>query len=131
MEKIVISGSAKLQDRIEYWIEKFKNCEILDYPKLVLKENYKEELPLIYKNFYSNIEKTDIFFLMNEEKNGIKGYIGPSGMSELNYAVILNLIHNKNIKIYILNMPDKSLSCYDEIKNFLDMGWIELYKNEY
>ena len=38
---------------------------------------------------------------------------------------------DKNIKIYILNMPDESLSCYDEIKNFLDMGWIELYKNEY
>ena len=75
MEKIVISGSAKLRDKVEYWIEKFKNYEILDYPKLILKENYKEELPLIYKNFYSNIEKTDIFFLMNEEKNGIKGYI--------------------------------------------------------
>lgn len=101
MKKIVISGSVKLQDKVEYWIEKFENYEILDYPKLVLKENYKEELPLIYKNFYSNIEKTDIFFLMNEEKNGIKGYIGTSGMSELTYAVILNLIHNKNIKIYI------------------------------
>ena len=130
MEKIVISGSVKLQDKVEYWIEKFKNYEILDYPRLILKGNYKEELSLIYKNFYSSIEKTDIFFLMNEEKNGIKGYIGTSGMSELTYAVILNLIHNKNIKIYILNMPDKSLSCYDEIKNFLDMGWIELYKRK-
>ena len=49
---------------------------------------------------------------MNEEKNGIKGYIGASAIAELTYVVILNLIHNKNIDIYILNMPSEELSAY-------------------
>lgn len=78
MKKIVISGSSKLQDKVNCWLEYFKskNYEILDYPKFIEKEKYAEELPVIYKNFYCSLENTDVFFLMNEEKNGILGYIG-------------------------------------------------------
>ncbi len=130
MEKLVISGSSKLEDKVKYWINFFedKGYEILDYPKLAALENYKRDLPNIYKSFYSNLEKTDIFFLMNEDKNGIKGYVGASAIAELTYAVILNLIHHKNIKIYILQEPDSNLGCYDEIKFWLDMNWISIYK---
>ena len=66
----------------------------------------------------------------NEEKKGIKGYIGASAIAELTYVVILNLIHNKNIEIYILNMPSEEVSSYDEVKFWLDMGWIKLYKED-
>ena len=66
---------------------------------------------------------------MNEEKNNIPGYIGASAIAELTYAIILNLIHNKNIEIYILNIPSKEVSSYDEVKFWLDMGWIKLYEN--
>ena len=55
-------------------------------------------LPTIYKNFYTALENTDIYFLMNEEKNGIEGYIGASSIAELTYSVILNLIHQKILK---------------------------------
>ena len=132
MKKIVISGSSNLQDKVNYWIEHFKNknYEILDYPKLIQKDNYKVELPNVYKNFYTAIENSDVFFLMNEEKKGIKGYIGPSAIAELTYAVILNLIHHKNIKIFILNMPSLEVPAYDEVKFWLDMGWISLYQEE-
>ena len=34
-------------------------------------DKYTEELPIVYKNFYNALENTDVFFLMNEEKNGI------------------------------------------------------------
>ncbi len=130
MRKVVISGSSKLQDKVNYWLEYFKNknYEILDYPKAVEQEDYVKELPKIYKNFYTALENTDVYFLMNEEKHGIKGYIGASAISELTYVVILNLIHNKNIEIYILNMPSEEVSSYDEVKFWLDMGWIKLYK---
>lgn len=67
---------------------------------------------------------------MNEEKNGIKGYIGASAIAELTYVVILNLIHNKNIEIYILNMSNEDVSSYDEVKFWLDMGWIKLFSKE-
>lgn len=132
MKKIVISGSSKLQDKVNYWLDYFKNKEyqILDYPKFVSLDNYENELPKIYKDFYNALENTDAYFLMNEEKNGIKGYIGASSIAELTYVVILNLIHNKNIDIYILNMPSEEVSSYDEVKFWLDQGWIKLYKED-
>ena len=132
MKKIVISGSSKLQNEVNYWLDYFKNknYEILAYPIYVKQEEYQKELSEIYKEFYTAIEHTDEFFLMNEEKNGIKGYIGSSAIAELTYAVILNLIHNKNIDIYILNMPSKEISAYEEVKFWLDMGWIKLFNKE-
>ena len=132
MKKVVISGSSKLQDKVNYWIKHFKdkNYEVLDYPKLIEQKNYEKELPKIYEDFYIALENTNVFFLMNEEKKGIKGYIGASAIAELTYVVILNLIHSKNIEIYILNMPIEEVSSYDEVKFWLDMGWIKLYNNE-
>lgn len=132
MKKIVISGSSKLQDKVNYWLEYFKNknYEIIDYPKFIEQENYEKELPKVYKDFYTALENTNVFFLMNEEKNGIEGYIGASAIAELTYVVILNLIHNKNIEIYILNMPSEDVSSYDEVKFWLDIGWIKLFNKE-
>ena len=132
MKKVVISGSSKLQDKVNYWLKHFedKDYEILDYPKLIEQDNYEKELPKVYEDFYTALENTDVFFLMNEEKKGIKGYIGASAIAELTYVVILNLIHNKNIEIYILNMPSEEVSSYGEVKFWLDMGWIKLYKED-
>ncbi len=132
MKKVVISGSSKLQNKVNYWLEHFKNKDyvILDYPKLIHQDNYVVELPTVYRDFYTALENTDVFFLMNEEKNGIKGYIGASAIAELTYVVILNLIHHKNIEIFILNMPSEEVSSYDEVKFWLDMGWIKLYQEE-
>lgn len=132
MKKIVISGSSKLKSKVKYWVNYFENLnyEILDYPRYIAQNEYKTKLPTIYKNFYNALEHTDVYFLMNEEKNGIKGYIGASSIAEITYVVILNLIHNKNIDIYILNMPSKEVSSYDEIKFWLDMGWIKLFNKE-
>ena len=130
MKKVVISGSSKLQNKVSKWVEHFSSLgyEVLDYPKLIKEENYIKELPKIYEDFYKALENTDVYFLMNEEKNGISGYIGASAIAELTYVVILNLIHDKNIDIYILNMPSKEVNSYDEVKFWLDMGWIKLYK---
>lgn len=130
MKKVVISCSSKLHDKVGKWIEHFSNLgyEVLDYPKLIKEGNYVKELPKIYEDFYKALENTDMYFLMNEEKNGISGYIGAGAIAELTYVVILNLIHDKNIDIYILNMPSKEVNSYDEVKFWLDMGWIKLYK---
>ncbi len=129
MKKVVISGSSKLQEKIEYWKHYWEEMgyQILDYPKYIEEADYSEKLPKIYQEFYTNIENTDVYFLMNEEKNGIDGYIGASAIAELTYAVIQNLIHEKKIEIYILNMPSQEVNSYDEVKFWLDMGWIQLY----
>ncbi len=132
MKKIVISGSSKLQDKVEYWLHYFKalNYEILDYPKYIEPNEYEKKLPIIFQDFYTSLENTDVYFLMNEEKNGIKGYIGASSIAELTYVVILNLIHHKNIEIYILNMPSEEVSSYDEVKFWLDRGWIKIFSKK-
>ena len=49
MKKVVISGSSKLQNKVNYWLEHFKNKDyvILDYPKLIHQDNYIVELPTV------------------------------------------------------------------------------------
>ena len=130
MKKIVISGSSSMQDTITYWKDCFtdKNLEVIDYPKQINKKNLLKELSNLYSNFYKSIDNTDILFLANGDKNNIKGYIGANIFSELNYALIQNLNNNKNIKIYLLQEPSKELFCYDEITNYLELGWIKLYE---
>ena len=132
MKKIVISGSSSMQKTINYWKDCFtdKNLEVIDYPKQINEENLLKELSNLYSNFYKSIDNTDILFLANVDKNNIKGYIGANCFSELNYALIQNLNNNKNIEIYLLQKPSKELFCYDEITNYLELGWIKLYSEE-
>ena len=54
MKKVVIVGSAKLQNNINYWKEKFSNnnYEILDYPKAIEKERFMELYPNVHKEFF-------------------------------------------------------------------------------
>lgn len=134
MKKIIISGSSRLVDKVNFWVKYFeeKGYEILDYPKYIGEveesENYDEALTKIYNEYYRSLENTDIFFLMNEGKNGIDGYIGSSAISELTYVVVQNLIHNKKTKIFILKEPSKDVGCYEEVKFWLDKGWIKIWK---
>lgn len=125
MKKIVISGSSKLQSKLNYWRKYFKdnNYKILDFPKIVGRSELKDT----YTNFYKNIDICDILFVMNEEKDGIEGYIGPNTFSELTYAIMRNQNHNSNIKIYLLNMPSSNVACFNEIKFFLSNNWISLF----
>ena len=57
-------------DRI-FWKE-----ELWNYPRIV--EDKEKELPTVYKSVYTALENTDVYFLMNEKKNGINGYVGAS-----------------------------------------------------
>jgi len=130
--KIIISGSSKLSKQVIDWKNYFQELgyQVLDHPKLIHPNKIKEELPKVYQEFYKNLEQTDIFFLMNEDKNDIVGYIGPNMYAELTYAIMQNLIHHKNIKIYLLKMPNKNVSCYDEINFYLEIGCIQLYQKD-
>lgn len=132
MKKIVIAGSAKLQDKINLWKSFFteKKYEILDYPKPIDEEKFMELYPSIHKNFFKNITKTDILFLMNEDKNNIEGYIGAESYAELTFGLAQNLIYNKNIDLIILKMPSREVQCYDEIKLWIELGWIKLYEGK-
>lgn len=134
MKKLIIAGSSKLQERAAYWQGYFegRGYEIIDYPAPVHGDpntnEYAENLVDIYHSYYQNLDRADVFFLMNEDQNGYGGYIGPSAFSEVAYAVIANLNHGKKIKIYILQEPSEDQPCSDEIRFWLSQGWIKVYE---
>ena len=134
MKKLIIAGSSKLQERAAYWQGYFegRGYEIIDYPAPVHGEpgsdTYTENLVDIYHSFYQNIDRADVFFLMNEDQNGFGGYVGPSAFAEISYAVIANLNHGKKIKIYLLQEPSDDQRCAEEIKFWLEQGWVKVYE---
>ncbi|MBO5095434.1 MAG: hypothetical protein J6B98_00965 [Bacilli bacterium] len=132
MKKIVIAGSAKLQDKVNYWKDKFEkeNYQVLDYPKEIDKCSFIDVYPDVHKEFFEKITKTDILFIMNEDKNSIDGYIGAETFAELTFGLSQNLLYGKNIELLILKMPDEKVSCYNEIKLWLELGWIKIYNKK-
>lgn len=129
MRKIVIAGSAKFyKEALELKKElENKNYNVIDYPKKInddIELEYKEA----YETFYENLSSTDDLLLLNIDKKGIKGYIGYESFAELSNLVVKKIQEDNNHKIYIYKMPSKEVGCYDEIKHFLELGYIELFK---
>lgn len=130
MNKVVISGSASLQKETMKWKEYWENnnCEILDYPKVIDRENFLEIYSKVHTGFFVNMAKTDILFIMNEDKNNVSGYIGAETFAELAFGVAQKVVYNKDIKVQIMKMPEINVQCYEEIKLWLSLGWIELFE---
>lgn len=129
MQKVVIAGSAKLQNDINYWKQKFTDngYEVLDYPRPIEKDKFLEIYPSVHKEFYENITKTNILFIMNEDKNEKTGYIGAESFAELAFGLAQKLVYGKNIELIILKMPSREVQCYEEIDLWISLGWIKLY----
>lgn len=132
MKKVVIAGSAKLQKQVDKWLKFFesKNYEVLDYPRKIEESKFTELYPNVHKKFLENITKTDMLFIMNEDKNGKLGYIGYETYAELLYGLSQKLIYNKNIELVIFKMPSTNVGCYEEIDLWLKLGWIKLYEEK-
>lgn len=132
MKKVVIVGSASLQDKIQYW-KKFwedKGFSVINYPISISKETFLEEYPKIHMDFFKNINETDILFVMNDDKDGIVGYLGAESFAEICFGVAQNLIYNKNIEVILLQMPDKRVQSYDEVNLWLKLNWIKLFREQ-
>ncbi|HIP50335.1 MAG TPA: hypothetical protein EYG99_02700 [Candidatus Pacebacteria bacterium] len=127
-KKAVIAGSVSLKDKIEYWkiFWEQEGYQVIDYPVAIAKESFLEDYPQVHKDFFQNIIESDILFVMNEDKNDIKGYLGVESFAEMCFGVIQNLINDKNIKIILLQMPEKNVQSYDEISLWLKLGWIKI-----
>lgn len=131
MKKVVIAGSAKFCDEMSEWKEYFENKghEVINYPKKIDQRN-AQEYQHVYIKFFESLNETDILFIVNENKNGIEGYIGAETFAELTYALIQKKVNGQNKKIYLLKMPSEQVACYTEIKNFIELGWIEIFNKE-
>ncbi len=132
MKKVVIAGSVLLQEKIQYW-KKFwegKGYLVMNHPVQIPEEAFLEKYPKVHMDFFKNITETDILFVMNEDKNGVVGYLGAESFAEMCFGVTQNLIHNKNIKVILLQMPEKRVQSYDEINLWLKLNWIKLFKKQ-
>lgn len=130
MKKLVIAGSSKLVEQCAYWRGYFegRGYDVIDYPSPVpFDDEHANEITDVYTSFYQNLDRTDILFVMNEDKDGIGGYIGPSAIAELTYAIIGNLNHGKKVEITLLQMPSEDQKCFGEVKFWLNQGWIQIY----
>lgn len=153
MKKLVISGSSKLYERALYWRGYFegRGYEVIDWPRPIFEDEdfstevpptpgfplgriltpsdntYSDRLTKCYQNYYKHLDQTDVFFLMNEDRDDTEGYIGPSAFSELTYTVIGNLNRGRKVDVQILKMPSKDQKCYDEVKFWLDQDLIKIY----
>ena len=129
MRKIIIAGSATFYKEALEIKNKLENkgYYVIDYPKKI-NDNIELEYKEAYETFYNNLSKTDDLLLLNLDKKGIEGYIGYESFAELSNLVVKKIQSNNDHKIYIYKMPSKEVGCYDEIKHFLELGYIELYK---
>lgn len=126
--KVVIAGSASLENEIQTWVKYWNNqesCSVLNYSQAIPVNQFEKLYPEIHNNFFKDIDKADILFIANEEKKGINGYIGAETFAELSFGLAKKLIEGKDIKLILAHMPDKEVNCYDEILLWNKLGWID------
>jgi hypothetical protein len=130
MKKVVIAGSAKLQDDIAKWVGYWqgRGFEVADYPVKINPSDFDQEYPKVYKKYFETVLKTDVFFVMNADKNGVKGYIGAETFAELGFVVVNNQLGKTNIEIILLQHTARQSACYEEIELWLKLGWVKLLK---
>ncbi|MCR4333964.1 MAG: hypothetical protein NUV60_03065 [Patescibacteria group bacterium] len=129
--KVVIAGSAGLQDEIQKWIQYWNNKEghlVINYPQAIPSDTFEKSYPEVHTQFFKDITETDVLFIANGKKNDIEGYIGAETFAELGFGLAQNLVHGKNIKLILANMPAQEVACYDEVILWLKLGWVELIK---
>lgn len=128
MKKVVIVWSSSLQEKFHYRKQFWENkgYSIINYPIPIPKETFLEEYPEVHINFYKDITQTDILFVMNEDKNGIIGYIGAESFGEMCFGLSQNLLYNKNIEIILLQLPENKVQCYEEINLRIHLNWIKI-----
>ena len=69
-----------------------------------------------------------MLLVLNLEKRGIPGYIGPGVFAEMAFAIGLNKVLDKKIEVCYLNpIPVENLSYSDELKLWQELGWIKLF----
>lgn len=132
MKSIVIAGSAKNQAFVNKWVNYFtdKNYLVLDYPRFIPTDEFMKLYPNVHIEFFENIQKTNILFVMNEDRDNIDGYIGYETYGELLFGLSQKLIYNKSIELVLMKMPSKEVGCYEEINLWLKLGWIKIYNEE-
>lgn len=129
MKKVVIVWSASLEEKIQHWKDTWetKGYSVINYPAPIPKETFLEQYPTVHTKFFQDLMEADTVFIMNEDKNGIIGYIGAESFAEMAFTVAQNLVSGKQIEILVLQMPENRVQSHQEVELWLQLGWIRLY----
>ena len=119
--RIVICGSMSFATTMEKVLSELEaaghsvfapeNLDTFSFGGPSEKSAAKDELDA-YNKYYKEIMNSDCILVVNEEKKGIKGYIGANALIEMAFAYVLKK------KIYVLHEVSESLPWYEEISSF-------------
>lgn len=129
--KVVISGSASLQNEILKWVTFWeKEHEVIAHPVPIEKKDFEKEWPKVHESFYKALNDADVLFIANERKNDIDGYIGPNVFAEVSFAVGLNFVRKRKINILFLSVPTEQSSFSEALRLWMKYGWLELFDEQ-
>lgn len=129
-KKVVICASGSLENETKKWKTKLEEngFKVLTYP-LKINEDFLNKYTKSFLDCYKAIPKTDIVFVLNLEKNGIPGYIGPGVFAEIAFTIGINKVFKKKIDILYLNpIPKSGLPYCEELSWWKELGWIKQYR---
>ncbi len=81
--------------------------------------------PKVHIDFFKDLKRADIIFIANEDKKGIKGYIGSETFAELAFGLAEKLVYKRKVKLILAQMPAKEVASYEEICLWKRLGWID------
>jgi nucleoside 2-deoxyribosyltransferase len=108
-EVVVPSSAEKMAKTGDYDVTKHKTW--YDKPA-----DFERKAALMHEHF-DKVATGGITLVVNDEKKGVKGYIGPNALMEMGLAFHLQK------PIYVLNNVDKDMPVYEEV---IGMGSIIL-----
>lgn len=129
MKKIVICSSVSFEKEIIEWKEGLEklNFEVTKYP-IKLSGNFIDEYEKEFSNHYKAIFGADAIIVLNIEKNGIPGYIGPGVFAEISFAIGSNKVSQKEIIVYCINSLPQNLPYSEELNLWQKLNWIKIFK---
>ncbi|BFT94154.1 MAG: hypothetical protein MNSN_06860 [Minisyncoccus archaeiphilus] len=123
MKKIVICSSIKFGKEIMEWKDILEDIgfRVIKYPVRTKDGvSYEEE----FSSHYFSISKADAILVLNLEKDGIPGYIGPGVFAEIAFAIGWEKVKGKDIKVYYVNPIPDSLPYSEELRLWQSLGWL-------
>ncbi len=129
MKKVIIAGSAALQEQATKWVAHWREqgYEVLDYPVAIPATTFMSDYPQVYRDYFERAPRADLLFVMNEDKNGIPGYIGAETFAEMCYVVANNQTRRSDTEVILYQTPDERVQSAPEVKLWLELGWIRLF----
>ncbi|MDD4409742.1 MAG: hypothetical protein PHW52_03785 [Candidatus Pacebacteria bacterium] len=127
--KIVICSSVSFEEEIIGWKTRLedKGFEVIKYPIKIqgdIRTGYGNE----FSDHYLSISKADAILVLNIEKEGVPGYIGPGVFAEIAFAIGLNRSLGMNIEVYHINPLPEDLPYSEELGFWQDLGWIASFE---